>query len=164
MKIKLKKSTVPSGYNWTINYDNKLKSFDPKDLQLHLEPEQEKGRIKGEILAKRLKEKSLNGACLDYLLEHQDLIPDDWKIKWVFFWGTIYRDADGRLCVRFLYWNGGQWGGGYDWLGGDWLDRSPAAVSGKSFNLEPKPLPFYILSLEKRLNAIESRLDKLKNI
>jgi hypothetical protein len=56
------------------------------------------------------------------------LIPEEWKGKYVFFWGTIYRGSGDNLYVRCLCWGGGRWDWGYDWLGGGWDDGNPAAV------------------------------------
>ena len=65
---------------------------------------------------------------LDYLLEHPDLIPESWKGKPIFFWGTIYCSSDGSLCVRCLYWDGGRWYWGNRWLDYVWFDYDPSAV------------------------------------
>lgn len=60
----------------------------------------------------------LNANVLDFLREHPELIPDEWKGKFTFFWGTIYRHRDGDLYVRCLYWDGGRWDWGCDSLDG----------------------------------------------
>lgn len=65
---------------------------------------------------------------MDFYLANPHLIPEEWKGKAVFFWGTIYRDADGHLCVRYLYWRGGGWDWGYRWLDYVWDGDGPAAV------------------------------------
>lgn len=86
--------------------------------------------IKGHELREELTGKPvLNATVLDFLFEHQEFIPDDWKGNAVFFWGTIYRSAGGGLCVRFLCWSVGGWDRDYDWLGDGWSSSSPAAVS-----------------------------------
>ncbi|MBI4457430.1 hypothetical protein HY633_00515 [Candidatus Uhrbacteria bacterium] len=70
----------------------------------------------------------LNANVLDYLLAHQELIPDAWKGRAVFFWGTIYRDRFGTLCVRCLCWFGDGWVSSDRWLGSGWNESSPAAL------------------------------------
>lgn len=77
----------------------------------------------------------LNACVLDFLLDHTEFIPDDWKVDeagntiYIFFWGTIYRDpADDSLCVRCLCWRDGRWRGDCRWLGIGWGSRCPAAV------------------------------------
>jgi hypothetical protein len=87
--------------------------------------------IEGNKLRKELTEKStpvLNANALDYLLANPHLIPEEWKGKYVFFWGTVYRNRDGDLYVRCLCWFDGRWDWGYRWLGDDWDGRNPAAV------------------------------------
>jgi len=41
-----------------------------------------------------------NANLLDWLLAHKELIPNDWSR--VYFWGTILRNRDGWLGVRYL--------------------------------------------------------------
>ena len=85
--------------------------------------------VEGDKLRKRLKgEKVLNANVLDYLLEHLELIPEEWEGKDVFFRETTYCDSDGDLCVRCLYWDGGRLDWGCDWLDVDWDSCNPAAV------------------------------------
>ena len=110
-----------------------LLAFDPAKLGLHLSKKQEgNGRIEGNKLREELNDQPVvNANLLDWLYrkENQHLIPDEWKGKAVFFWGTIYRGADGSLCVRFLDWFGGGWCWSYRWLGRVWFSVNPAAVS-----------------------------------
>lgn len=52
-------------------------------------------------------ELALNIEVLDYLFDHQFLIPEAWKINWVkiLFLGTLCIDSDGKEYVRCLeYW------------------------------------------------------------
>lgn len=62
----------------------------------------------------------LNANVLDYLLSNPHLIPEEWKGKAVFFWGTIYRLPGGHLCVRCLQWLDG-WSRGECWLDDSWI-------------------------------------------
>lgn len=56
------------------------------------------------------KQKILNAKVLDFLLENQHLIPEDWKQqKRIFFAGTIYEWAYGMMHARYLMWNGNEW-------------------------------------------------------
>ena len=109
--------------------------LDGKKIEFFLSDEQKEGTIVGNDLRKELEGKSVLNAChLDYLREHPDLIPDNWKVdeqgktRFIFFWGTIYRGSDGHLDVRCLYWGGGGWGWGHGWLGAGWSVHNPAAV------------------------------------
>lgn len=110
--------------------------LDGKKIEFWLSSEQKRGVITGNILRAKLKGKSvLNANLLDHLLKNPHLIPEAWKknengnTRYIFFWGTIYRRADGDLYVRCLYWDGDGWGWGCGWLGSGFDDDYPAAVS-----------------------------------
>jgi len=103
--------------------------WDKAKSALFLAETQEKGMVSGHALLKELKDKPVFKAnVLDYLRAHPELIPEDWKGKAVFFWGTIYRNRGGYLCVRYLYRDGGRWGWHCLWLDGGWSSDDPAAV------------------------------------
>lgn len=121
---------VPDGWKVESHRKGGQIEWNPERITLYLSKHQKGGKcIGGHDLRKELENQPvMNANVLDYLLAHPDLIPKSWKGKAVFFWGTIYRSADGSLCVRCLDWNGGRWGWDYNWLGGDWGDDGPAAV------------------------------------
>ncbi len=121
--------------NWKVEYNNPLESFEPSKLALHVEPEQKKNFIKGEILAERMKKGGLNSTVLKYLLDHPKLIPENWKKEtngrptWIFFWGTILLNYEGERYVLYLSWADNRW----DWhvwhvLTREWQDNHPSAV------------------------------------
>lgn len=61
-------------------------------------------------LYKKVKEKPVfNLNMLDYLLECQKLIPDAWKGKAIFFWGTILRGKGDIHAVYYMTWTGERW-------------------------------------------------------
>lgn len=101
---------------------------------LHLSEQQKNSRMSGHELRKELSGKPvLHPNILDALLEYPDLIPEDWKKDedryiYIFFWAVIFRSSDGNLCVRCLYFSGGQWNGGCYWLGRDWVGINPAVL------------------------------------
>jgi hypothetical protein len=106
-----------------------------KKIVFRLSEQQKGGYIKGEELRKELQDKVvLNANVLDYLLAHPDLIPESWKkdergnTRFIYFWGTIYRDSSGSLYVRYLCWDGDCWDWDCHWLGLGWLSNEPAAV------------------------------------
>ena len=105
--------------------------IDGKKIGLHRSDRQLGGKwLKGYELREELAGKPvLNAVVLDFLYEHQEFIPVEWKGLAVFFWGTVYRYSDGILYVRYLCWRDGTWRRHYDWLDGAWNDDSPAAVS-----------------------------------
>ncbi|MEK7546220.1 MAG: hypothetical protein AAB554_04060 [Patescibacteria group bacterium] len=131
-------------YGWKVlpidqppNVINGQFAFNPSKLSLYLSEKQKgNGWIVGNQLLEELKTHPVfNANLLDWLLkpENQHLIPEEWKRNAVFFWGTIYRNPDGRRCVRSLDWLGGAWGlwwcSGCRWLAHGWRSGSPAAVS-----------------------------------
>ncbi len=104
--------------------------FDPAKIFLYLSKKQIKGMIDGHDLRKELADKPvMNANVLDYLLAHPELIPEEWKDKCIFFWGTIYRNSVGYLYVRFLYWNGSKCYWDFHWLGNDFDSDNPAALA-----------------------------------
>lgn len=120
---------IPSG--WKVEKHQKGGQFkwDTGQVALYLSKFQKNGVIEGNKLRKELEGKPVLNACvLDYLLAHPHLIPEEWKGNAVFFWGTIYRDSDGNLFVRCLYWLGGRWRWGNYWLDDDWDDNDPAVL------------------------------------
>jgi hypothetical protein len=133
--------SIPDG--WEILPDseqlpNRMKGvmeYDPAKVVFHLDEGQKDGNvIEGNKLRKKLKDVPVYGAqLLDFYLANPHLIPEEWKkdekgnTRYIFFWGTIYRSADGNLFVRCLCWRGGSWSWNYDWLGSGRSGRSPAA-------------------------------------
>lgn len=122
---------LPSGWKVEEHKQGGQFLFDPTKVKLFLSNRQKNDKvIGGHDLRQELKDKPvLNANVLDYLLAHPELIPEEWKGKAIFFWGTIYRYSAGNLCVRCLVWFGGRWCWDCRWLDFDWRGRDPAAVS-----------------------------------
>jgi hypothetical protein len=126
---------VPDG--WKVEEHKKGGQFlwDAAKVELYLSKNQQKGRvIEGNKLRKELENDPMfNANLLDYLLKNPHLIPEEWKkdekgnTRYIFFWGTVYRDSGGYLDVRALYWDGGAWRWSYGWLDHGWDGRIPAA-------------------------------------
>ena len=127
---------VPSG--WTVESHKKggQFAFDPTKINLYLSPNQQNGKvIAGNELRRELaSEPTLNANVLDFLIKNPHLIPEKWKknasgiTRYIFFWGTIYRDSYSRVCVRDLDWSGGSWNWSGNRLDNDWNGNNPAAV------------------------------------
>ncbi|MES2223824.1 MAG: hypothetical protein V4469_02735 [Patescibacteria group bacterium] len=125
--------------NWT--HHGVIKFIDIKEkLELHLDPVQLEGSIRGNDLYEHLKEKNvnvLNGTIWEYLRTHHNEIPVTWMIgpkgnaQYIFFWGTIDRSPEGDLYVRYISWTGGNWVFSNYLLGGNWHEDFPAAVLEK---------------------------------
>jgi len=75
--------------------------------------------INGYELRVKLENKPvLNANVLDYLLEHQEIIPEGWKGKRICFWGTVYRSSftiKGGSDIRYLFYGGKEWH--WRWMG-----------------------------------------------
>ncbi|MBI3074608.1 MAG: hypothetical protein HYY92_00090 [Parcubacteria group bacterium] len=122
---------IPDGWSVEAHHKDGQFVWNPNAVELYLADEQKEGRIIGTELRKKLQDKPvLNANVLDYLLKpkNQHLIPEEWKGKAVFFWGTVYRYSDGNLCVRYLYWSVGGWFWSLYWLEHDWNAHDPAAL------------------------------------
>ncbi len=124
--------------NWEVEHHQKggQFKFDPTKVLFYLSESQSSGGvIKGHELRKEMADKPvLNANVLDYLIVNPHLIPEEWKLdeqgrtRYIFFWGTIYRDSDGDLYVRYLSFEDSGWDWGYRWLDGGWRGASPAAL------------------------------------
>lgn len=109
--------------------------WDPSKVELFYADGQKNGKsLDGVTLKWELKgtgKTILNANVLDYLLDHPHLIPDEWKGKYVCFWGTTYRNVKrGDLCVRGLLWHSDNesWGASITWLDEEFDGNFPAAV------------------------------------
>ena len=122
---------IPDG--WSIEEHQKGGAFqwNASNVALYIDKGQKDGKwIEGNKLRKALAGKPvLTANTLDYLLDNPHLIPEEWKGKTVFFWGTIYRYRDSSLYVRCLVWYGGRWRSDFHWLDDGWSGDGPAAVS-----------------------------------
>ena len=155
-----KKPNIPYD-DWTIeSHDTSLGKIDPTKIELYLDESQKSGYIEGNKLLGKLKDKPvLNATVLDYLFEHQELIPESWKGKYVYFWGTVYHGSSGNLYVRCLYFYDGAWRRDSDWLDIGWFGSAPAALLASPSSSESKSLV-----LEKRVKELELDMKKLREI
>lgn len=120
---------VPKGWKVEEHIKGGQFEWDPTKVDLYLSEKQRGGSIEGNKLRQELRGRSvLNANVLDYLLAHPNLIPEEWKGKYVFFWGTIYRYSAGDSYVRYLCFGGCRWHWSYGWLGSGWGGGSPTAL------------------------------------
>jgi len=125
---------LPQG--WSVHEEDQLPGrvrcqveWNPANVALWRSDEQKRVAVTGDELKKELALQSVLPAnVLDHLLANPHLIPETWKGKYVFFWGTVYRSSDSDPYVRYLGWFGGRWSWSYDWLGSGWVGSNPAAV------------------------------------
>lgn len=126
---------VPSGMRVLKHLKHGQLEWDPAKVRLYRDGAQERYEaIKGRKLRKKLRTvgggRLLNANVLDYLLANPYLIPESWKVYWVFFWGTVYSCVDtGRRSVRYLAWRSGSgWYWNSLWLDSDFNQYDPAAL------------------------------------
>ena len=121
---------IPDGWSVEEHKKGGIWKWGSKKIELFLTKEQKKSYEVGNEIRKKLEGKSvLNANVLDFLLAHPELIPEEWKGKAIFFWGTIYRGSAGNLYVRCLHWGGTKWVSVGHWLDNDFDVNNPAAVA-----------------------------------
>jgi hypothetical protein len=49
-----------------------------------------------------------------------------------------FRNRDGNLYVRYLYWNGDRWNWSNNWLDNDWNGNNPVALRATLFAFSPR--------------------------
>lgn len=79
--------------------------------------------INGEEMARRARmelDANLGQSDAEYMLEHQDEIPAEFRKYYLVFPGTVWRDADGDRYVPYLRWSGGRWVLRFFWFDGGW--------------------------------------------
>jgi hypothetical protein len=128
---------IPEGWRIERHIPGGQIEFDPNKVELWLSDEQHQGTIIGNKLRPLVERRPgliLNANVLDHLLKNTALIPESWKqddqgrTRYIYFWGTIYRDSGDSLCVRFLFWNDGRWSWSSGWLGREFVAQNPAAL------------------------------------
>ena len=112
---------IPEGFS--IHPKDQIRSvvhgqfeFDSSKVILHLDGQKNDQSIIGHELKKRLEGHTVLPAnVLDFLLANSHLIPESWKVteqnwlRYIDFWGTNYRDSEGRRHIRSMDWGPGRW-------------------------------------------------------
>ncbi len=128
---------IPEGWEVVEHRKGGQFKWNPNRVVLYICKEQKGDGIGGHELRKKLEGKPvINANVLDYLLAHSELIPEAWKSKVIFFWGTIYCNSGGGLECRCLCWHSmycwgdswARWVYGDRGLGARWDGNSPAAL------------------------------------
>lgn len=121
-------------YGWTVVEGEHKPGgkwpFNPKQVELYLSPNQigNKTIVGNELRKELVNVPVMNANLLDWYLAHQGFIPEEWKGKGISFWGTIYCNFGGHLCVRHLWWDGVKWDWFYFRLDKGWNSNAPALV------------------------------------
>ena len=126
---------IPCGL--TIRREDQLKevtcgqlAFSADTLALFLTKTQMVRAVSGHDILKEIEgQPALNANALDFLLEHQELIPKELKGMKIFFWGTIFYSNQAEVrVVRYLYWNGLCWNAGAGTLEAAFNSNMPTAI------------------------------------
>lgn len=86
-----------------LDNQKEIVKFDPANLKLM--------PLVNKIEFYDFKQTGLSACVLDFLLDHQELIPKEWQGKTIIFTGTLYQDAGGIKVYRNLTY----WDGNWDW-------------------------------------------------
>jgi hypothetical protein len=121
---------VPRGFEVVLHRVGEKFIFDNTKVELYLDESQKNGAYTwGNRLGPKLQKMPvLNANVLDALLANPQYIPGEWKEKKIFFWGTVYRDCNGSVNVRYLWCLNGRWCSDMYWVLYDWDDDDPALV------------------------------------
>lgn len=120
---------VPFGYSVEEHRKGGNFEFNSAKFSLYFSSSQDNGGICGHDLYKELSDKQLwNANALDYFLQFPELIPKEFKMLKVFFWGTIYRNCLGSLYVRCLEQSASGWIWSFRWLGSNFNHDCPAMI------------------------------------
>ena len=107
---------IPDG--WTVVDDVATADFNMKKFKIKKFLKKNESYISGEELRKRAIDlkANLGFKVLEYVLEHQSQIPEEFRNYWIYFTGTLLRRPDGVLCVACLYFDGDRWVLRFAWL------------------------------------------------
>lgn len=109
--------------SWKLLEDAPRRITSVKDIELVPFLKKNEKSIKGEELVLRARGE-LNADYgqhdAEYLLEHQDEIPAEFRKYYLVFTKTIWRDSDGRRRVPYLGFDGGHWYLRFLWLEDDY--------------------------------------------
>lgn len=105
---------------WTLAEDTR-EPWPISNLELVPFLKEGDNRISGKEMVRRSREElnaNLGQRHAEFLLEHREEIPKEFRDYFLCFSGTIWRDCSGRRCVPYLYWRISKqwWGLGFGWL------------------------------------------------
>lgn len=109
---------------WTLVEDVFNEPLQVAQLKLVSFLKPDENYIEGEEMKKRAEKKNaaLGQRQAEYLLEHQEEIPSEWRNYYLVFPGTIWRYRHGYLDVPCLRWYGVGWDLDFFRLGHGWDD------------------------------------------
>lgn len=101
----------PEGYRFVSGDFYGMIQWDPQSIHL-FQGRNERLHVEALwVFEEAAKRKPVNATVLDFLLDHQELIPEHWKenergqTRFIYFCGSVFRSEGGFRWVRYLYWN-----------------------------------------------------------
>jgi len=102
------KPAVPEGYTLIPGNPGGIYQLTPGNIKT-ISFESKTSSISGEKMLAKLGDTGLSACVLDYLMAHQEMIPESWKSKYVVFAGNIFADAGSNKFFMTLYWWDNHW-------------------------------------------------------
>lgn len=106
-------------FQWVVEEHQKggIIKFDVSKVRFYLSETQKNRNIdSGENLRKELEgRRVLNSNVLYYLMQNTKFIPEEWKVdeegktRFIYFWGTIFKQQNGDSGIFCLYFSSGRW-------------------------------------------------------
>lgn len=109
--------------DWELLEDVELTLTDPANLEAVPFLKSGESSINGEEMVRRARQElriNLGQHDAEFLLEHQNKIPQELRKYALVFTGTVWRDPRGDRCVAYLSWNGERWILRFSLLSYDW--------------------------------------------
>lgn len=142
--------TLP--WDWYTVEENRTYGTVPLKLKLY-EP---KGKTLKEVKEETKDMRVANWAVLQYLHEHPEHFPEEFKSYWCYFFGTLLRVGDGDWSVPCSSWDGSKFYRCADWLSGRWDSDDRVVLLDDSCDLDVAELTLESLNL--RLEKVEKIL------
>ena len=105
-------------------------AWDASKIELWLSEEQKSGlSMSGHALLDEVSKKNpFNVNVLSFLVAHMDLIPKEWEEQRIIFWGTVYLNGLGGLCIASLTYGERGWNVEMKYLDENFSEADFAAI------------------------------------
>lgn len=74
----------------------------------------------GEVIRRTRNGAPLGQRHVEYLVTHQEEVPEVYRKCYLAVLGTVWRDSRGKRRIPYLHWDDGLWCLGFAWLDDDW--------------------------------------------
>ena len=109
---------------WSVESPKQTGNYvlDPANIKL-VSFENKTSPLKGSDIIEKTAGTALNACVFDYLMSHQEMIPESWKKLHVCFPATTFDDGYGNKFFRFIYWWDNKWTAGVVYLTESYDDK-----------------------------------------